>query len=57
MAQKSATSSLELIMKENQYEEEAGLYFRATAIVFSVGISGKLSFAVSGATPGADQGL
>jgi hypothetical protein len=39
-------------MKENQHEKEAGLHFCGTAIVFRSGISGELSFAVSGGAPG-----
>jgi hypothetical protein len=58
MLQESATSSFgQLRMKENQDEEEAGLHFCGTAIVFSISLSGELSFAVSGAAAGANQGL
>jgi hypothetical protein len=58
MPQNSATSSLgKLSMKEKEHEEEAGLHFRGTAIVFRKRISGKLSYAVSGTAPGIDQGL
>jgi hypothetical protein len=42
----------ELRTKENRYEKEAGLYFCGTAIVFSTGLSGELSFAVPGAAAG-----
>src|SRR6185369_3572671 len=57
-----STASQQLLLwtvrtKENRYEEEAGLHFCGTAIVFSISVSGELSFAVSGATAGADQGL
>src|ERR1044072_8590990 len=57
-----STASQQLLLwavknEGERYEEKAGLHFCGTAIVFSIGISGELSFAVLGATAGDHQGL
>src|ERR1051325_662181 len=56
--QQLSLSVLRNFCRERDFDEEENrVYFCCTAIVFCVGISGIVSFAVRGAAPGVDQGL